>query len=170
MYLSIISILFIYIYTICASPLPIASSMDNISAISKREDIPAQLDIKTLIEMWRDRNTNSIAGLGTERAYKTRYLEQPVLIKGYFQGTRSSIQMKKRAEANVELHVKLGDLVAWGKHSPTTADDPHYMVVIRSDDRDLSASSARSILGLEGVKAVQSAAIDNISKLHKIDS
>jgi hypothetical protein len=98
--------------------------------------------------------------------YKSRYLGEPVLIKGYFPGSRSLIQIDRHVEANVKLHVILGDFIAWGEDSPLTAADPRFMVVIKSDDQCYSASSANMLLGRKEAKALQTAAIADLSKLH----
>lgn len=99
------------------------------------------------------------------RVHKSTYLNKPVLIKGYVLKSGSTNQLEKRAKIDVKIHEALGDFITWGKVSNLMGDIPHYMIVIRGDGNYISASSAIGKLGsMEGVKALESTVIDDISK------
>lgn len=85
---------------------------------------------------------------GTERAYRSKYLEQPVLIKGYILYANSKVKLDKRAKADVNLHDGVSkDFVAWGQVSNPTWGEPKYMVVIKDNSGYQSATSVASTLG-----------------------
>jgi hypothetical protein len=108
-----------------------------------------------------------------ERAYRSVYSGQDVLIKGYIPKTTPISQIDQRAETNIQLHAGLGDLVAWGIDSKSTGDNPRYMVVIKDDAKYLSTSSATAKLGPGGkerVIALRSTAINNMMSQYRIKS
>ena len=100
-------------------------------------------------------------GTGTEHSYRSHYLGQPVLIKGYIPKiTSKNIDFGERAQANVKLHVELGDFIAWGENKNAPWGLPRYMVVIKDNSDYHSASSTAAILSWDQVEVLRSHAYD----------
>jgi len=175
MYLSIFSILFFSIYTTCASPLPNASPIDNISVISKRADT-AELDPETICDVWNLRTSARISGPQWPQvghAYRSKYLGNTVLIKAYIRPSSSFYNIRPaQVEADVKVHTELGDIIGYGIDNSASRDHPSRMIIMRDNPDYISGDDATKKLGEAKVKEILTHAINDLSKMknqpHKV--